>query len=335
MAKGDYPAELNIPIPFSLVSNDVSKDKLVVMPAYWFMYNMYALARNEEKYKARDKRKEKKQQIEYEFLAPDSINEIFNALHLLKKYTGQAFANKQNKKLSDQQLVSLGEKILEAKEPVVDELEILANDFENAGRNVVLIKVQQAYTIFKELIIYYGINQLLQFSWANKITGWEKLYSSLPLRARRSSWQNVGGQLLPQPAVNTLKKDIATGEIKSWDEVHSFYRQNASVYSDQKLQHGFASLLEITGLKPAAFDKKNFRLLIKEALATREWMVKGIFDSRAKDYHNPFRKMVYETRRQMESVIGKLDDNSFIKSKIAEMKDYRKKTNELLKKIDS
>jgi hypothetical protein len=335
MAKGDYPAELNIPIPFSLVSNDVSKDKLVVMPAYWFMYNMYALARNEEKYKARDKRKEKKQPIEYEFLAPDSINEIFNALHLLKKYTGQAFANKQNKKLSDLQLVSLGEKILEAKEPVVDEPEILANEFENAGRNVVLIKVQQAYTIFKELIIYYGINQLLQYAWNNKITGWEKLYSSLPLRARRSSWQNVGGQLLPQPAVNTLKKDIATGEIKSWDEVHSFYRQNASVYSDQKLQHGFASLLEITGLKPAAFDKKNFRLLIKEALATREWMVKGIFDSRAKDYHNPFRKMVYETRRQMEAVIGKLDDNSFIKSKIAEMKDYRKKTNEFLKKIDS
>lgn len=335
MAKGDYPAELNIPIPFSLVSNDVSKDKLVVMPAYWFMYNMYALARNEEKYKARDKRKEKKQQIEYEFLAPDSINEIFNALHLLKKYTGQAFAKKQNKKLSDQQLVSLGEKILEAKEPVVDELEILANDFENAGRNVVLIKVQQAYSIYKELIVYYGTNQLLQFAWANKITGWEKLYSSLPFRARRSNWQNVGGQLLPQPAVNTLKKDIATGKIKSWDEVHSFYRQNASVYSDQKLQHAFASLLEITGLKPAAFDKKNFRLLIKEALATREWMVKGIFDSRAKDYHNPFRKMVYETRRQMEAVIGKLDDNSFIKSKIAEMKDYRKKTNEFLKKTDS
>lgn len=43
LAKGDYPAELNIPIPFSLVNNDVSKDQLVVMPAYWFMYNMYAL----------------------------------------------------------------------------------------------------------------------------------------------------------------------------------------------------------------------------------------------------------------------------------------------------
>jgi hypothetical protein len=56
IAKGDFPAELDIPIPFSLVSNDVSNDKLVIMPAYWFMYNMYALARNAGKYADRDKR---------------------------------------------------------------------------------------------------------------------------------------------------------------------------------------------------------------------------------------------------------------------------------------
>jgi NDP-sugar pyrophosphorylase family protein len=32
LAKGDYPAELNIPFPFSLVSNEVSRDQLVIMP---------------------------------------------------------------------------------------------------------------------------------------------------------------------------------------------------------------------------------------------------------------------------------------------------------------
>ncbi|HUC83515.1 MAG TPA: DUF4954 family protein, partial [Flavisolibacter sp.] len=46
LAKGDYSAELDIPLPFSLVSNDATNNRLVVMPAYWFMYNMYALARN-------------------------------------------------------------------------------------------------------------------------------------------------------------------------------------------------------------------------------------------------------------------------------------------------
>lgn len=59
LAKGDYQVELNIPVPFSLVSNDVSKDQLIVMPGYWFLYNMYALARNAWKYVDRDSRIEK------------------------------------------------------------------------------------------------------------------------------------------------------------------------------------------------------------------------------------------------------------------------------------
>ena len=72
LAKGDYPAELDIPIPFALISNDVSKDELVVMPAYWFLYNMYALARNSWKYLDRDKRTDKTQLLEFDFLAPDT-----------------------------------------------------------------------------------------------------------------------------------------------------------------------------------------------------------------------------------------------------------------------
>ena len=334
IAKGDYPAEINMPIPFSLVSNDVANDKLVVMPAYWFMYNMYALARNEEKYEARDQRKDKTQNIEYDFLAPDCINEILDSIDLLKKFTGQAFAKKQNKKIKDESgFVSIGANLLETKDPVIDELEILADEFENAGRKVQLTKVQQAYTIFKELVVYYGVNQLLHFAWNNKINDWEKFYTALPLRAKRSNWLNIGGQLFPQPAVNTFKKDIYSGKIKSWDDVHSFYNVNSQIYPEQKLQHSFASLLEILQLKPADFDKKMFKDLIQQAVATREWMVKGIFDSRAKDYYNPFRKMVYDNRKQMETVIGKLDENSFIKKKIAEMKNYRERTKELLKKF--
>jgi hypothetical protein len=71
--------------------------------------------------------------------------------------------------LSEEQIITLGEKLLEAKDPIIDELEILADEFENAGRKVQLTKVQQAYLIFKELVIYYGVNQLLHFAWNNKI----------------------------------------------------------------------------------------------------------------------------------------------------------------------
>ncbi len=94
IAKGDFQSELNIPIPFSLISNEVSSNKLVIMPGYWFMYNMYALARNETKYQSRDKRTDKTQRLEYDVLAPDSVNEIFDALQLMKKFTAKAYAEK-------------------------------------------------------------------------------------------------------------------------------------------------------------------------------------------------------------------------------------------------
>jgi NDP-sugar pyrophosphorylase family protein len=69
LSKADYPAELDIPLPFSLLNNNVSKDRLEVMPAFWWMYNMYALARNAWKFKNRDKRIHKIQNIEFEAFA--------------------------------------------------------------------------------------------------------------------------------------------------------------------------------------------------------------------------------------------------------------------------
>lgn len=331
IAKGDFPAELNIPIPFSLVSNDVSRDQLVVMPAYWFMYNMYALARNESKYRLRDLRQDKMPYIEYNFLAPDSINEIFSSLELLKKLTGRAYARKTGTNLNDKEILITGEKLLESKDPILGELEILAEDFENSDRKVQIVKVAQAYTIFKELLIYYGINELLQYAWKNRIRSWETFYTSLPLKARRTEWINAGGQLIPKPSLDNLLKNIRNGKIRSWEEVHDFYRTNSQLYPEQKFQHAFASLLEAGRFSAIQFDKKIFNSLLRQALATREWMVKGIYDSRAKDYHNPFRKMVYETRKEMIQVIGALEDNSFIKQQLSEMKTYREKARQLAK----
>jgi hypothetical protein len=91
LAKGDYPAELDIPLPFSLISNQVYQNRLVVMPAYWFLYNMYALARNAWKYKDRDKRTEKIQLLEFDYLAPDTIFEVYRAIGILETETGKSY----------------------------------------------------------------------------------------------------------------------------------------------------------------------------------------------------------------------------------------------------
>ncbi|MDR0323565.1 MAG: DUF4954 family protein, partial [Treponema sp.] len=76
IAKGEYPAELNIPLPFSLVNNNVHKNRLEILPAYYWLHNLYALERNSWKVKNRDRRKIKIQRIENDYLAPDTAEEI-------------------------------------------------------------------------------------------------------------------------------------------------------------------------------------------------------------------------------------------------------------------
>ena len=90
LAKADYPAELDIPLPFALLSNDAARDELHVMPAYWWLHNMYALARNTWKFQSRDQRVSKAQHIEFDSLAPDTAEEMFRALELLERWVGQA-----------------------------------------------------------------------------------------------------------------------------------------------------------------------------------------------------------------------------------------------------
>lgn len=84
IAKGDYPYEINLPFPFTLLIHDFSADRLVVMPGYWFMYNMYALSRNVWKFPHRDQRSEKIHLIEYDYLAPDTVQEMFEALQYME-----------------------------------------------------------------------------------------------------------------------------------------------------------------------------------------------------------------------------------------------------------
>jgi hypothetical protein len=311
--KGDYPAELNIKIPFSLISNDVHNDQLTIMPAYWFLYNMYALARNAWKYIDRDKRTNKPQELEYHYLAPDTINEIFTALELLELYTGRAYLLTQKNSVdSDNEAIEVGRLLLKSKNKIVSQLEIVANDIENSKRTTLLIKVLEAYTIFEDIILYYGIEQLIQIIQLNKIANLAELNKLIPRKLIRDEWINVGGQLMTAIEVADLKKKIVTNKLKSWDDVHHQYLLKGSKYAEQKREHGLASLQEITGIQLATMNIQQFNYFLTAASNTKEWITRSIYNSRAKDYSNPYRKMVYENFAEMNEVIGKLEDNGFI-----------------------
>lgn len=327
LAKGDYPFELNIPFPFALISNDVANDRLVVMPAYWFMYNLYAIARNEWKYHDRDARIEKEQRIEFDALAPDTVNEIMEAIELLTLLAGKAVLKKKypGKHFSDTELRRKGRQTLEAHDKTLEEMEIEADGIENSDRKTVIVKAPQAYTIFKELVIYYGVTQCITRILENNIKSFPIFTSQLTASPKRNQWLNVGGQLILEQEVRLFRKNVRSGKIKSWDDVHAFYTRQAQAYDTDRFEHAVAAMLDILDMPVTAFDATVFRDLLQQAVKTRTWLTEGIFESRAKDYSNSFRTMVFDTKEEMDKVWGKLEDNSFIAMQQKELKDFKRK----------
>jgi hypothetical protein len=303
LAKADYPYELNIQVPFSLVTNDVANNKLVVMPGYWFMYNMYALSRNAWKYQDRDRRTEKIQNIEYGYLAPDTINEIIDAVHLLSGLTADKNGN------------------------------YFVNGFENNHRPVQIIKVPEVINLFKDLVLFYGVSELVDHIRNNNISSFEELKKDIPAKVQRSEWMNVGGQLIKKDDLDELKQKIRSGKLMGWQQVHDQYKKLGDKYSQDKLSHAYTSLLEVLNITSKQFTREVFSSVLEKAVVTKEWMSKGIYESRAKDYTNPFRKMVYETKAEMNKVIGKLEDNSFIQQQLAEADEFKAEVGRIKNKI--
>jgi hypothetical protein len=319
IAKGDYPYELHIPLPFSLVSNQPDTNELTVMPGYWFLYNLYALARNSEKYKTRDQRIDRSITLEYDYLAPDTINEIFDALRLLKEATGRAYAKAEQKSISPRQLSSTGEWLLDNNTDYVNAIAITADGFENSKRTVRILKTASAYQAYKRMIVFYAIEQLLAYV-EEQSPSWTTLRSLLlKAKGKRTAWKNLGGQLITEQALAQLCKKIKSGALGGWDAIHQWYRDQSLLYPTQKQTHALAALWEVSGMSASQLSRSRIEALVREAMVTNRWIEEQLIASRSKDYQNQFRKLVYENEKEMNEVMGRFADNPFIAQ-------YRKKT---------
>jgi hypothetical protein len=127
--------------------------------------------------------------------------------------------------------------------------------------------------------------------------------------------------------------EIHTGKVRTWGEVHDFYRRQAEQYPADKLHHALGALRQITGATLRKRGPEAFAALLRQAITTRDWMTREIYASREKDYTNPFRKMVYESTEEMDAVVGRLEDNSFIKQEKEAAGKYRRDVNKILRKF--
>lgn len=313
LAKGDYPAELDIDLPFSLVSNDITYDRLVIMPGYWFFHNLYALTRNVFKYKQRDKRGHTRRIIEYDYLAPDTVNEILHGLQRIEEAVALAYLKAHPTKKLSTDHGAMARQLLLSDPQTVRNMTIKLTRSENSTREVHLLKAEQAYEIYRRLITYHAVSQLIG-SWikkpAQKFTSFKTRYR----KARLEPWRNIGGQLMPESALQKLLQQIRKGKISDWPSIHSFYDKQAASYAQEKAAHAVAAVFSLNGISWAKWTKSKLLTWVEEAVETRLWMMEMIRQSRAKDHQQDFRKMLYDTQAEMDKVIGKFNENTFIRS---------------------
>ena len=89
-----------------------------------------------------------------------------------------------------------------------------------------------------------------------------------------------------------------------------------------------ASLCEITGLSLQQLLANTDKWLDK-AVMLQQSIMDNIYTSRAKDYQNEFRKMMYASTEEMEKVTGSLDENSFISEQQQLLEAFKKRVNNI------
>ena len=276
LAKGSYPAELSITLPFALVNNNASKNCLEVMPAYWWMYNMYALNRNITKFAKRDKRMKKAQHIVFSPFAPDTAEEIINGRMLLKYWTEQAYL-----------------KFGQDKERV----EVLAFGMEKGKRPVRVLKAAQGYQAYEDMLVYYAMNILTDDGKRNDLPE-----ASLAQGEREREWVNLGGQLVPQGELDKLIAQIESGEVNSWQQVHDRYNQWWAEYPALCRRHAYQVLCLLSQSHTLAPEQWQQYLLRYGNI--QHFVAEQVKVTRQKDDENLFRRMTYRNDAEMQAVLG-------------------------------
>ncbi|MFW6155546.1 MAG: DUF4954 family protein [Planctomycetota bacterium] len=312
LAKGDYPAEMDVPTPFSLVSDDPTEGRLRIMPAYWWMYNMYALARNSWKFHSRDRRVRKLQHVEFDALAPDTVEEILHARDLLARWTAQARrrASGDAGDLDDDALLAAGRDLLEGPAERTDPLEILGEGIEHSQRKVVILRARQAWAAYGQMLDTYAVRNLMTFLAGRPDASLEDMNETLD-GERCRAWVNLGGQLVRRKDLDRLIRDINAGTLATWDAIHNRYDHLWERYPLHKQTHAMAVLRERLGVEGLTAD--TWALALDRAVAAQRTICEQVYLTRKKDYDNPFRRITFADDTEHLAVVGTPDANSFVR----------------------
>ena len=267
LAKADYPSELDIKLPFSLVNNNLSKDQLEVMPAYWWMYNMYAMDRNSKKFAKRDKRVTKSQHIEFDNLAPDTAEEILHGMELLKGWIKRAEGGS-----------------------------VYAEGMEKSKRRTLILKPVEGLRAYEEMLIFYAM-KYLTLAYGDALPP-----KTLAQEPRQTEWVNLGGQLVAAPDVEGMIADVEKGIIDSWKSLNDRLDHLWESYPQQRDAHAYHVLCTLSGVD--YLDEALWQHFKTRFVEIQDYIEVQKQVTRQKDDTNPFRNMTYWDTAERDAVLS-------------------------------
>ena len=358
LAKGDFRFELDIPLPFCLVDDDRTRDRLVLVPAYWWTHNLYALMRNESKFKSRDKRRDTSLQFEYSPFAPDTAEEIRGAMGLLETW---AAASWNTDRAGARARLAAG-RDGESDAPV------LARDVEHSDRPAVVRKPARAWCAYRDMLLWYAMISLLRYAAATdapapapaaagpRSSGYDAFVAEFGAAAPESPthaprWENLGGLLVASERLDPLLARAAAGELATWHDMHAAYAALSAAYPGDKARDAWACLRELyadgagaagaaragsaesatvagasatvagTSATSAAstLTRDGFARAMRDFIDLTQHVEREVYNSRAKDWENRFRRATFRSDEEFHAVMGKPEDASFVKSTRKEM----------------
>ena len=301
ISKGSYQNELDIPYPFALVSPGERTDEAIsIIPAFWFMYDMFAITRNKNKFVKRDKRKVKIQNIEYDPMAPDTMQEIMSAIERIITLTAEYL------KVDYQSAKDYMHQHPDSQFTLFD-----STCQKKYGAEI--LKPVKAYKMYRKIVKYFATRELIDYC---KMLNEKKLSLEVIQEIRKCQlfceWENVGGQIIPSVKLQELFSLIKTGAIQTWNEVHDFYNQCEAYYNQWKVRYALYLLEQLYSRPIEEFSAILYRDIIDDVIVVANDIYEASLKSREKDYTDYYRLMTYRNQKEMESVLGSLSDNSFL-----------------------
>ena len=279
VAKGAYQTEFDLKLPFSLIATDETSNSATILPAFWFTHNMYAVMRCKQKFEARDEeRAHRHPSIECDPLAPDTVDEILNALDLIEQHRA---------------------------------------GIDNCLRSMPLRRTNEACEAYRMMVRHYCAAQILPYMKKNGLKSLKELITAAnPLGDddSNSRWIDCGGTIIAERSLNRVINKIKGGDVKTWSDVHALFDAHAADYSAEKVRHAVRSMAKLENVNINELTEADFAAFLESVPKDCAKIADRTARSRAKDYENPFRLAAYESTEEMVSVLGPAEDTVVIKT---------------------